>query len=158
MKKYVPPSLRKAAEPTFDESYPVLTSNLTNKTTATTTSTFADKAREWEQQRIQREQKIIDDARIAEFRLRRASRQAEEDAYITKMLTPASIKRVYDEPVVEAPKAVKLDSDWVVIEKKIKKKKEFDYSEPTDDRDIDISERMYQDRMYHDDSGGDSWV
>jgi hypothetical protein len=154
MNKYIPPVQRKAAEPTFDESFPVLGSNINSKSVSkpTTASTFADKTREWEQQRIQMEIKMKTDARMAEYRLERASRQAEEDNYISGMLKPVASKRVHIQQIQAQDTTTKSDNDWVVVERKIKKKKETTSNEQYDNIELDHSNKEY-----HDDSLGNGW-
>ena len=121
MSAYVPPSLRKKDEVVF----PTLTE-------ATPRKTFAEKAKEWEQQRIQTEIKINVEKRMSEHLKGIRTRAAEEDAYMLKSLGPSFKKEesYEQEIVIEKPKAVVPDDGWTVVQpKKVRKKKEFNYNE-----------------------------
>lgn len=127
---YVPPSMRKKEVEEkvvlSADSFPQLGNVVPSRPAL---KTFAEKAKEWEEQRIQKDIKLRVDSRMAQHRLAKAARQAEEDAYITSQFIPPKAEE--PKKTMQLPKEdEKPADDWVVVQRKIRKKKEFDYSEP----------------------------
>jgi hypothetical protein len=126
MSAYVPPGLRNkvVTKDISGESFPVLTSN------NSINSSFATKAKEWETKRIQNEMKLKVDARIAEERIKNAQLKEEERQHLVSMVIPP--RKKYEPKEVHFEEKVRplADNQWTTVERKTRKKKEFDYSEP----------------------------
>jgi len=150
MSAYIPPGLRNKVvnKEIPKDSFPELTSN------NSINSSFATKAKEWEDKRIQNELKLKVDARIAEERIKNAQLKEEERQYLVSMVIPP--RKKYEPKVVQFEEKVRPvdDNQWRMVERKVRKKKEFDYSEPeTGEKKVE----NVQDCWDQDDVGDSCW-
>ena len=145
---YVPPALRKKEEVTA-ESFPALTTETFPVLAKTSLKSFADKAKEWEEHRIQTENKVKMAERIKEHKIKLAAKAAEEDDYMASQFAGHRKKQVKPEVIQEPPK--KVESEWTLVEKKFRKKKDFDYSDQPDNGSEDSFD------CWNEQDNGSSW-
>jgi hypothetical protein len=144
---YVPPRLRK--EKTIDEKneeamkivqeasdkhFPSLGTNV--PIVSRGTIAYGEKAKEWEQKRIESELKDRVDARMAEYRAEKKKQEELERSVMPNFSRRREEPKVMPLPVVEPPPpAIPLEDEWITVEKKIRKpKKEVNYEEEYDDK------------------------
>jgi len=137
---YVPPRLRKektvdqkieesikTIREASDKDFPSLSGN--GPVVSRATVSYAEKAKEWEQKRIESEIKDRVDARMAEYQIEKKKQEELERSVMPNFIRRREEPKVMPLPVVEAP-PIPVEDEWITVQKKPRKpKKEINYDD-----------------------------